>query len=251
MQRYKAIVSYEGTRYAGWQIQPNAETIQGELQRALCELTRETRVVHASGRTDAGVHARGQIIHFDLERRMTLRSLHLGLLSKLSDDLRILKVMRAAPDFHARRSATGKQYRYFIWNDPVECPWLRHIRTHVWVRLDLDAMNRAAAQLLGRHDFQAFSANPNRVLESTVRDLRRLSVVRKGPEVTITAEADGFLYKMVRSLTGFLLRVGVGELDPDVATSILASAERTARVPTAPPQGLFLWKVFYGNRSGG
>jgi tRNA pseudouridine38-40 synthase len=111
-------------------------------------------------------------------------------------------------------------------------------------------MNRAAAQLEGRHDFQSFSANPNREVESTVRDLRRLSVARKGPEVTITAEAEGFLYKMVRSLTGFLLRVGVGELDPDVATMILASAERTARVPTAPPRGLFLWKVFYGEGSG-
>ena len=250
MQRYKAIVSYEGTRYAGWQIQPNTDTIQGELQRALRELTRETSIVHASGRTDTGVHARGQVIHFDLERRMPLRNLHLGLLSKLPEDIRVQKVTRATPDFHARRSATGKQYRYFIWNDPVECPWLRHVRTHVRIRLDLEAMNRAAAQLVGRHDFQSFSANPNREVESTVRDLRRLSVARKGHEVTITAEAEGFLYKMVRSLTGFLLRVGVGELDPDVATMILASAERTARVPTAPPQGLFLWKVFYGEGSG-
>ena len=245
LQRYRAIVSYDGSRFAGWQIQPDVETLQGELQRALYDLTRERRIVHASGRTDTGVHARGQVIHFDLERRMPLRNLHLGLLAKLPEEIRVRKVARAAPDFHARRSAVGKQYRYFIWNDPVACPWLRHVRTHVRPRLDVAAMNRAAAQLVGRHDFQSFSANPSRVVESTVRDLRRLSVTRKGPEITIVAEADGFLYKMVRSLSGFLLRVGAGELDPDVATLILASAERTARVPTAPPQGLFLWKVFY------
>ena len=131
MQRYKAIISYDGTGYAGWQIQPDAVTIQGRIEEALHQLTGETPRVHSSGRTDTGVHACAQVIHFDLDKRKTLNDVQRGLLGILPDDIRVHKVQRASPEFHARRSATGKEYRYFIWNDPVLCPWLRHVRNSV------------------------------------------------------------------------------------------------------------------------
>jgi tRNA pseudouridine38-40 synthase len=163
----------------------------------------------------------------------------------LPPDIRVLGVRRAGSDFHARRSAVGKEYRYFIWNADVCPPWLRRYRTLVTRPLDIASMREAAAALEGRHDFAAFTANPNRVVESTVRELYALRVTRRGREITIRAHGEGFLYKMVRSLAGFLIRVGEGGAPPDEARRILESRTRTARVPTAPPEGLFLWKVFY------
>ncbi len=161
--------------------------------------------------------------------------------------------MGAAPcglRFHARRSAAAKEYRYFIWNADILPPVLRHYRTHVRQPLDVEAMQAAAVLLEGRHDFAAFSANPNRPVESTVRELYRLQVRRRGAEIVIIARADGFLYKMVRSLAGFLIQVGAGAVPAREADAILRSRERTARVPTAPPQGLFLWRVFYRRATG-
>lgn len=244
--RHKAVVSYDGTEYAGYQIQPHHRTIQAELERAIHEVTREKVRVFSSGRTDTGVHARGQVIHFDLHARLDMSRLHRGLNAVLPPDIRVESVRRAAADFDARFSATGKEYRYFIWNAPARTPDIRHFRAHVWRPLDLGAMRKAARLLEGRHDFAAFSANPRRELDGTVRTLRSLTVTRRGREVVIVARGDGFLYRMVRSLAGFLLRVGQGELEPEAAREILDTKLRTARVPTAPAEGLFLWKVFYG-----
>jgi tRNA pseudouridine38-40 synthase len=246
MPRYRIDLSYDGTAYAGWQVQPNGVTVQATVEDALRELTGAAVRVHGSGRTDQGVHARGQTAHFDLATALSRETLVRGLNALLPADVRVGRAARVAPDFHARRSATGKEYRYFIWNGPVLPPTVRQYRTHVRDPLDTERMNRAAAVLKGRHDFAAFAANPNRVVESTVRHLRELRVVRRGREVTVIARADGFLYKMVRSLVGFLLRVGEGAVPPSHARAILASRTRTARVPTAPPQGLFLWRVWYG-----
>jgi tRNA pseudouridine38-40 synthase len=160
----------------------------------------------------------------------------------------VLTLQTVRPDFDARFSATGKEYRYFIWNDPQMLPDLRRHRYHVRIPLDVRAMQRAARLLEGRHDFAAFCANPGYEREGTVRRLYALRVTRHGPELTITAKGEGFLYKMVRSLAGFLVRVGLGELEPADATRILKSKERTARVPTAPGCGLFLWRVSYAKR---
>jgi len=148
-------------------------------------------------------------------------------------------------DFHARRSAVGKEYRYLIWNGKVMPPFLYRYRAHIRRPLDLEAMRQAAGLLTGKHDFAAFTANPNRIVESTVRTLSILAVREKGNEVAIIACGDGFLYRMVRSLAGFLIRVGQGELAPSEAENILEQKKRTAVVPTAPPQGLFLWRVNY------
>ena len=244
-RRYLAIVAYDGGAYSGWQVQPQHPSVQGELERVIGEITGHRPRVHSSGRTDTGVHARAQPVHFDLPFRADPGKLQLGLNALLPPDIRDTAVRADAPDFHARYSCAGKEYRYFIWNAAVLPPFERRHRT--WERrpLDVKAMREAARRLLGRRDFAPFSANPNREIEGTVRDLRRLDVLRRGPLITIVAQADGFLYRMVRSLAGFLIRVGRGELPPESADEILAHGVRTARVPTAPPEGLFLWRVFY------
>ncbi|MFC1452277.1 tRNA pseudouridine(38-40) synthase TruA [Verrucomicrobiota bacterium] len=246
MKRYKATLSYDGTAYSGWQIQPNGVTVQEKIQQALRELTGEETRVHGSGRTDRGVHARRQVAHFDLAGPWSGASLCRGINALVPRDIRVIRVVRAAKDFHARRSATSKEYRYFVWNAEIQPPFERNYSAHVTRKLDHDAMAAAASLLVGRRDFAAFSANPNRPIESTVRNLSELRVARRGARVVFVAKADGFLYKMVRSLVGFLLRVGEGAVEPSRARVILLSRRRTAGVPTAPPQGLFLWQVDYG-----
>ena len=172
VQRYRITVAYDGGAYAGWQVQPHHRSIQGELERALRELTQQSPRVHGSGRTDTGVHARGQVAHFDLCGRYVPAKLQLGLNALLNPDIRVMALRPAAPDFHARFSATGKTYRYFIWSGPVLPPDLRRYWTHARRPLDTAAMRAAAARLVGRQDFAAFSANPNREIGGTVRHLR-------------------------------------------------------------------------------
>jgi tRNA pseudouridine38-40 synthase len=245
MTRYRITVAYDGTNYAGWQVQPGHPTVQAAIEAALGRLAGEAVKIHGSGRTDQGVHAAGQVAHFDLARPWEPERLLKGLNALLAADVRVRRVARARAGFHARRSAVGKEYRYFIWNAPTADPCRRLYHTHVRPPLDARAMQAAAAQLLGRHDFAAFAANPNREVESTVRTVTRLAVRRRGAEIVIRAASDGFLYKMVRSLVGLLIRVGEGAVAPSEVPAILASRVRTARVPTAPPEGLFLWQVRY------
>jgi len=245
MKRYKIKVSYDGTDYSGWQVQPNGITVQEKLESAVEKLTGEKTKIHGSGRTDQGVHARMQVAHFDVATPFKVASLQKALNAILPADIRVNKIETANASFHARRSAVSKEYRYFIWNAEIMPPFLRKYRTHARKRLDVNAMNKAASQLLGRHDFAAFTATKNRQVEDTVRNLTRLKIMRRGPEVVIVAESEGFLYKMVRSLAGFLIRVGEGAVSPIEARNILQSRIRTAKVPTAPPEGLFLWRVDY------
>lgn len=244
-RRYRMTLAYDGTRYAGWQVQPGQVTVQGECERVLAELTGESPRIHCSGRTDRGVHAREQVAHFDLRKAVQAGRLRMGFNALLQEDIRVMGLRPVASDFHARLNATAKEYRYHVWNGGVVPPPLRFYRLQVRMPLDVDAMRAAARQLKGRHDFAAFSANPNREVEGTVRRLDVLRVRKRGRDVVMIARGEGFLYKMVRSLAGFLLRVGTGEVAPALATDILRSKVRTARVPTAPPRGLFLWKVHY------
>lgn len=243
--RYRITVAYDGSAYAGWQVQPNQMTVQQRIEEVLQSLSGEIIKVNGSGRTDQGVHAEGQVAHFDLSKKWVCRQLLMGMNSKLPQDIRVLKVARTKPDFHARRSAVKKEYRYFIWNARVMNPSRRFYAIHIRRPLDLKAMQAAATILIGRHDFAAFTANPNRLVESTVREVYSLTVTRTGSRIVIRASSEGFLYKMVRSLTGLLLRVGEGAVTQDEVKEILASKIRTARVPTAPPEGLFLWRVWY------
>ncbi len=247
---FKLKLAYDGTAYGGWQVQANAVTIQGVIEQALGNLAGAPVKLHGSGRTDRGVHAVGQVAHCALPAAWQPVRLAQALNALLPPDIRVMAAARAAPVFHARRSAAAKEYRYFIWNAKIMPPMLRNFRAHIRRPLDAAAMRDAAARLEGRHDFAAFTANPNRPVESTVRELYRLQVRRRGPEIVIIARADGFLYKMVRSLAGFLIQVGAGAVPAREANAILRSRERTARVPTAAPQGLFLWRVFYRRATG-
>ena len=238
-------VAYDGGNYYGWQIQPRHNTVQAECEKALAQISGAHSRVQCSGRTDTGVHARGQVAHFDLCRSLEPRALSNGLNALLPPDIRVLKLTPTASDFHACFSAVGKEYRYFICNAPHVFPDERMYRLHERKPLNVDAMQAAARLIQGRHDFASFSANPKRDMKGTVRNLYELKVLKRGRTIIIVAHGEGFLYKMVRSLAGFLVRVGREEVPPSLANEILASGVRTARVPTAQPYGLFLWKVFY------
>ncbi len=245
-RRYRMTIAYEGTDFYGWQAQPHHPTVQGALETAILQLTDETVRIHSCGRTDTGVHARAQVAHFDLKRPWEARQLLKGLNAFLPDSVRIPELRRTRSDFHARYNATGKEYRYSIWNQPVASPLHRRQALHVRQPLELDAMCAAAALLEGTHDFASFSANSRQDIGTKVRTLWRLSVRKKGPMVTLSALGDGFLYKMVRSLAGHLIHVGMGAASVEETSVLLANQERTARVKTAQPHGLCLWKIHYG-----
>jgi tRNA pseudouridine38-40 synthase len=238
-------VAYDGTAYGGWQVQPGVPTIQEQLETVLERLTGSRPKVHGSGRTDQGVHALGQVAHADLQGAMTPRALQRAMNALLPPDIRVTACGPAAADFHARRSARWKEYRYFIWNGPVLPPHVRLYRAHIIRPLDVKAMREGARHLVGRHDFAALTANPNRIVESTVREITRLDVLKKGAELAVVVRGDGFLYKMVRSIAGVLIRIGEGALPPGAMAEIRDSRVRTARVPTAHAKGLFLWRVGY------
>ena len=243
--RIAAGVEYLGSAYCGWQRLGHAPSVQACVEAALTRVAAEPVSVVCAGRTDTGVHAVGQVIHFDTRLDLAPWKWVRGINRYLPPEIQVTKVSRAKPDFDARFSAVGKEYRYFIWNAPVMPPHLRLYRAHVHKPLDLEAMKAAAALLQGTHDFAPFSANPGYNRGGTVRRLDRVSLTKKGYDLTLRVEGEGFMYRMVRSLAGYLIRVGLGEIPPEKTQDILRSGERTARVPTAHPQGLFLWRVKY------
>jgi tRNA pseudouridine38-40 synthase len=242
--RYKTTIEYDGTQYAGWQIQPNAITIQETIQQALSEISGKSIKIHGSGRTDQGVHAKGQVAHFDLDTSMQTKNLQRGLNAVLPRDIRIHKIERVHDSFHARRSAVSKQYRYFIYNGPIMPALERLYKTHIRHPLDTSRMREAARLLVGEHDFASFSSSRGED-EPTVRILEQLDVLKSGRTIEIRTRSNGYLYKMVRSLVGFLIRVGDGSEPIESASELLEQKRRSARVPTAHPQGLFLWRVYY------
>ncbi len=245
-QRFRLTLAYDGTAYAGWQVQPDRATIQSLLEERLALLVKHPCKVHGSGRTDSGVHAVGQVAHVDLATRMAPAALLRALNARLPPDIRVKAVQRVAATFHARRDATAKEYRYHLYNGDVMPPHERLYALHLYGPLDLAAMEAGAACFVGRHDFASFMSNPDRVLESTVRTISSFTIRRRGPRLTFVVRGNGFLYRQVRSMVGLLLRIGRGDEAPGLVAELLASHQpRTARVPSAPPQGLFLWRVWY------
>jgi tRNA pseudouridine38-40 synthase len=244
--RYKIKVAYDGTNYAGWQVQPSHRTVQGELERLLAEMTEQKHVrVESSGRTDAGVHAREQVAHFDLKKPVDPKYFKRGLNAQMDRDIRVMTFEKVPDDFHARFSAVGKEYRYFIYNGLIVPPTKRLYRLQEGRKLDVERMRAAAGLLVGEHDFAPFSANPKRELDGTVRTIHSLYVRRHGADITLEVTGNGFLYKMVRSLAGILIDIGMGRRDPEIIHDIFSHGKRTAVVQTAQPHGLFLWKVYY------
>jgi tRNA pseudouridine38-40 synthase len=249
--RCKLTVAYDGTGYEGWQTQKIGTGVQEKLEAALARLFPSQPRLHSSSRTDAGVHALGMVAHFDVppaELRMTLRKLVLAVNAWLPEDIRVLAAGRAAKDFHARFGASGKQYRYFVWNHPAMNPLIRGTAWHVPRPLDLAAMRRAARLLLGRRDFASFTANPGYDRASTVRRLTRCEIKRAGRLLTFVIEGDGFLYKMCRGIVGTLVQTGLGKFPASEWRRILSRRDRGAAGMTAPAHGLVLWKVFYSTR---
>jgi tRNA pseudouridine38-40 synthase len=243
--RIRMDIAYDGGDFYGWQRQKGQRTVQEELETAFATICGATIGVFGSGRTDQGVHARRQVAHADVPDTVRPDRLLKGLNAVLPADVRIVKLTRTREGFHAQFDAVRKEYRYFIWNSEILPPSERRTRAHIPGPLDINAMRKAAGVLRGKHDFAAFTANPNRKVESTIRELISLDVRKRGHLIEIRAVGRGFLYKMVRSLAGFLVRVGQGAEPVTAAAEILDSRTRTARVPTAQPQGLFLWNVFY------
>ena len=246
--RLRLVIAYDGAGYQGWQTQKHGQGVEELVLRAVRKIFPGAGPVHGSSRTDAGVHALGLVAHVDVPRgefRMPARKALLALNAHLPEDIRVMQVARARPGFHARFDAAGKEYRYRIWNAPAMNPLLRHVAWHIPRPLDLAAMRAAAAPLVGRHDFRAFTANPGYERESTVRTLKRVDVRCRGPEIQIVIEGAGFLYKMCRGIAGTLAQAGLGKIPAQAIPEILAGRDRRQAGMNAPAHGLTLWRVKY------
>ena len=253
MRTIKLTLAYDGTAYAGWQVQPGEKTVQAALEKAIERITGEKVRAIASGRTDAGVHALGQVVGFRTETHLPADVLQRALNAELPRDVAVLDAVDASETFHPIRDAVRKRYRYFIHDAPVRDVFRRQYCWHFTSRLDHAAMARAAAALLGRHDFSSFETSGAERKDS-IRTIHELRVERgRGAEadwITIEIEADGFLYNMVRAIVGTLVEVGRGAEDESWVAEVLAATDRRAAGPTAPPQGLFLVQVEYGENDG-
>ena len=244
MRNLRLDICYDGTRYQGWQRLPNtSNTIQGKLETALSRILEEPIEITGSGRTDAGVHAKGQVANFHCSSDMAVDEILLALRRYLPEDIGIYSCRDVSERFHARLNARGKTYCYRIWNSAMPCVFERRYMTVFPEKLDLDAMKRAAEYFLGEHDFSAFCANA-KMKKSTIRYIRSLEIVRIGEEIRITVSGNGFLHGMVRILTGTLIEVGKGERAPD-SIPMLFGAKRAQSGYKAPPEGLCLMEVFY------
>jgi tRNA pseudouridine38-40 synthase len=244
-KNFKLLIEYDGTCFHGWQRQKKDRSVQAEIEAALETMTRQAITLNGSGRTDAGVHALGQVASFRCNTRLAAPDFLKGLNRLLAADVVIRDCEPAAMDFHARYDARGKTYRYRILNRPLPAAIGRQYAWHIRSRLDLATMQRAAGFLVGRHDFKAFegAGSPR---AHTVREVRQVAVLRRADDrIDITFEANGFLRFMVRNITGTLVTVGLGKRPPEDVAAILRSRDRAQAAATAPACGLFLAAVHY------
>lgn len=241
----KLTIQYDGTRYDGWQRQGNTDnTLQGRLEGVLSRMVEKPVEIQGAGRTDAGVHARGQVASVHLPEGYTPQEVQNYLNRYLPEDVAVVDVVEVGERFHARLSATGKEYRYHIRMGSVPDVFARKYQYRVEDPLDLAAMEQAAGYLTGEHDFRSFCGN-RRFKKSTVREVFHIGVEVCGSDLTLIYRGDGFLYNMVRILTGTLLEVGLGQRTPESMVDVLEARERTAAGKTAPAQGLVLQEVYY------
>ncbi|XP_076914272.1 uncharacterized protein LOC143573224 [Bidens hawaiensis] len=251
--KWRLLLSYDGTRFSGWQYQPSTPTLQGALEQALTRVTKLDRkdlcLVGAS-RTDTGVHALGQVAHFVTPFGYNeLQDMHAALNGLLPPDVRVREVSPALPEFHARFSVTGKIYRYMIYNDTVMDPFHRLYAYHNLSKLNICVMREVAKYFVGRHDFSAFAnAQRNDRVVSSVKSISRMDIIEKGPILHVEVEGSGFMYRQVRNMVALLLQIGKEALPPEIVPKILATRDRKelAKVAlVAPPHGLCLVQVMY------
>lgn len=245
MRNIRLRLQYEGTRYQGWQRQESSEnTIQGKLERLLSLMCDERIEVHGSGRTDAGVHARGQVANFHTNSQMPLEEMLRYINEYLPQDIAVTDIAEVSERFHSRLNATGKCYRYQVINSEIPDVFLRRYALEVPEVLDIAAMRRAAGYLVGEHDFKAFTS-AKKGKKSTVRRIDEIEIVQEGSLITFTFRGNGFLYHMVRILMGTLLEVGMGKRSADSISQILQSHNRENAGPLVPARGLTLVEVYY------
>lgn len=246
--RFKLTIAYDGTGYAGWQLQKNAISVQQRVEEAFRKLFPDVVRVHSSSRTDTGVHAMGMVAHVDIPRaelKMDERQLLLAVNSFLPEDVRLNEVRKMKPNFHARFDAKKKQYRYVIWNHPAMNPLLRNRAWQVAVPLDFERMQKAAKLFVGKKDFQSFASAHEYKMETTVRRVTGCKVYQRGSELTVVIEGEGFLYKMCRGIVGTLVLVGQRKLTQKNIREIFRKRDRQVAGMNAPACGLTLWRVFY------
>ncbi len=246
--KYRMILAYDGTDYSGWQIQPNGPSIQGKIEESLAILLKQPVRVIGAGRTDAGVHALGQCAHFVCETVLKPEQLLYALNGMIPEAIRIKEIASTLPDFHAQISAQGKEYHYHLWLEKVIDPFVRRFRHHFsYSDFSLPLLEEASQLFVGRHDFATF-ANVGGKVSTTIRTIRRLSILPQEGGVRLEFEGDGFLYKMVRNIVGTLLEIATGKKPLDSVQKLLEAKDRKVAGPAASPKGLFLMKVDYEER---
>ena len=249
--KLKLTIAYHGARYKGWQVQKSGITVQQKVEEALKRFFPSVDRVHSSSRTDTGVHARGMVAHVEVQKdefRIGELKLRLALNAFLPDDVSVTEVKRVPDNFHARFDATGKQYRYMIWNHPALNPLQREVSWHIPRELDFLRMQEGAKFFIGNHDFRAFAVKREYEMRSTIRVVSNCKLYKKDSMLTCLIEGEGFLYKMCRGIVGTLVEVGLGKLKPVDISNILKSCDRSQAGMTAPAHGLILWKVMYGKK---
>ena len=244
MRNIRLTISYDGTRYSGWQTQANAITVQEVIEAALKKVTGRRAKLKGAGRTDSGVHARYQVANFRTASKIPLENLKTALNSCLAKDILINSAEEAAPSFDSQKCARSKHYRYAVTTAQFVDPFLRHFVSRFSYPLDMAAMRKAAARLKGRHNFRAFQASGSKEGD-TVRAIKNIKIEKRGELVYINILADGFLYNMARTICGTLLEIGRGKLPVSVIDKILKNRARHLCGPTAPARGLCLMKVEY------
>jgi tRNA pseudouridine38-40 synthase len=252
LRNIKIIVQYDGTEYHGWQIQNGLRTVQGELVRALSTIDGREVMVHGSGRTDAGVHALGQVASFQFAHPHPAERLLLAINGNLPYDIRVIDASEVSDDFHARFSAIGKQYRYSVFTGQVLNPMMFRYVHQTTYTLDVEAMKNAAKDLIGEHDFRSFTVTPEKEIH-TIRTVTALDITldSKTEVLNFDISANGFLRYMVRTIVGTLVDVGRGHLQPDSILQIFAAGKREAAGTSLPAKGLTLIKVKYDKSSSG
>lgn len=245
MPKYKCVIAYDGTDFAGYQVQPEKRTIQSEFEAVLAQMHKGTIIkVTASGRTDSGVHAKGQVLHFESPLTFPTENWIKAFSALLPTDIIVLEVDIVPDDFHARFHTTGKEYRYIVARSKLRDPFKRNYAYHYPYPLNLEAMREAISYLIGTHDFTSFCSAKTEVVDK-VRTIKEMDFEESDDFLVFRFVGEGFLYNMVRILVGTLLDVGSGKMSPHDMSGILDKKDRSFAGKTAPAQGLYLWKVFY------